>query len=37
MLTGSRQRLRDIQIDPNMTLGDTEANRVSEKNVGDWG
>ena len=31
MLIGSRQRLKDIQIDPKITLGDTEVNRVSEK------
>ena len=31
MLIGSRHRLKDIQIDPKITLGDTEVNRVSEK------
>ena len=31
MLIGSRQRLKDIQIDPIITLGNTEVNRVSEK------
>ena len=31
MLIGSRQRLKDIQIDSKITLGDTEVNRVSEK------
>ena len=31
MLIGSRQRLKDIQTDPKITLGDTEVNRVSEK------
>ena len=35
MLIGSRKRLKDIQIDPKITLGDTEVNRVSEKNP--WG
>ena len=35
MLIGSRQRLKDIQIDPKITLGDTEVNRVSEKKP--WG
>ena len=38
MLIGSRQRLKDIQIDPKITLGNTEVNRVSEKkNLGDCG
>ena len=38
MLIGSRQRLKDIQIDPKITLGDTEVNRLSEKkNLGDCG
>ena len=38
MLIGSRQRLKDIQIDPKITLGDTEVNRVSEKKaLGDCG
>ena len=31
MLIGSRQ------IDPKITLGDTEVNRVSEKKLGDCG
>ena len=31
MLIGSRQHLKDIQIYPKITLGDTEVNRVSEK------
>ena len=35
MLIGSRQRLKDIQIDPKITLGDTEVNRVSKKKP--WG
>ena len=35
MLIGSRQRLKDIQIDPKIRLGDTEVNRVSEKKP--WG
>ena len=35
MLIGSRQRLKDIHIDPKITLGDTEVNRVSEKKP--WG
>ena len=35
MLIGSRQRLKDIQTDPKITLGDTEVNRVSEKKA--WG
>ena len=35
MLIGSRQRLKDIQIDPKITLGDTEVNRVREKKP--WG
>ena len=30
-MIGSRQRLKDIQIDPKITFGDTEVNRVSEK------
>ena len=30
-LIGSRQRSKDIQIDPKITLGDTEVNRVTEK------
>ena len=30
MLIGSRQLLHDIQINPKITLGDTEVNRVSE-------
>ena len=36
MLIGSRQRLKDIQIDPKITLGNTEVNRVSEKKT-PWG
>ena len=36
MLIGSRQRLKDIQIDPKITLGNTEVNRVSEKK-NPWG
>ena len=31
MLTGSNQHLKDIQIDPKITLGNIEVNRVSEK------
>ena len=30
MLIGSRQCLNDIQINPKITLGDTDVNRVSE-------
>ena len=30
-MIGSRQRLKDIQIDPKIKFGDTEVNRVSEK------
>ena len=38
MLICSRQRLKDIQIDPKITLGGTEVNRVSEKKtLGDCG